>query len=39
MEPPRRWPPWVVAAIVFTVAVTVLVAWVIYYLATHGFGE
>src|SRR2546430_7140719 len=35
MEPPRRWPPWVVAAIVFTVAVTVLVAWVIYYLATR----
>ena len=27
------------AAIVFAVAVTVLVAWVIYYLATHGFGD
>jgi hypothetical protein len=37
VEPPRRWPSWAILAIVFTVAVTVLVAWVIYYLITHGF--
>jgi hypothetical protein len=29
----------VIAAIVFTVAVTAIVAWVIYHLATHGFGD
>jgi hypothetical protein len=35
VESPRKWPPWAIAAIAFTIAVTVFVAWVIYYLATH----
>jgi hypothetical protein len=37
--PPRRWPPWAIAAFGFAVAVAVVFAWVVYYLATHGFGD
>jgi hypothetical protein len=39
VEPPKRWPWWAIAAFGVAVAVTVFVAWVIYYLATHGFGD
>jgi hypothetical protein len=39
VEPPKRWPWWVIAAFGFGVAAAILAAWGIYYFATHGFGE
>jgi hypothetical protein len=39
VEPPKRWPWWAIAGFAFAVAVTLVVAWGIYYFATHGFGD